>query len=410
MLLENYRRAPVTFVAGDGCDLIDENGQRYLDCIGGIAVCALGHAHPAIAAAVAVQAAKLVHVSNLFGHEPAATLASELAKRSGLDRVFFCNSGTEANEAAIKLARKFAHRCGQPERKTIVSCEGGFHGRTMGALAATANQAYHEGFDPLPGGFRTTPFNDVAALEAAIDDHTAGFIVEPVQGENGVLPARPEFLQAAREICTRRGALLIFDEVQCGTGRIGPLFAFQHFGVKPDVVTLAKALANGLPIGAMLVRETFASGLQPGDHGSTFGGSPVPCAAALEHLRVREETKLEAHVHAMSEHLFAGLQTLAQRHPLVYGEPRGLGLLAGIPVLEPYEAGALVEQLRRDSRVLVNKAGANTIRLAPPLIINEPQVDRVLAALDVAAASLVESSHVPHSAPLGFEPSTALQS
>jgi acetylornithine/N-succinyldiaminopimelate aminotransferase len=396
MLLENYNRAPVTFVAGEGCDLIDESGERYLDCIGGIAVCALGHAHPAITAAIAQQAAKLVHVSNLFGHEPAATLARELAKRSGFERVFFCNSGTEANEAAIKLARKFAHRSGQPNRKTIVSCEGGFHGRTMGALAATANKAYHDGFDPLPGGFTTIPFNDVAALDASLDEHVAAFIVEPVQGENGVLPATQEFLQAARELCTRRGVLLIFDEVQCGMGRTGPLFAYQHFGVQPDVVTVAKALANGLPIGAMLVRETFAGGLKPGDHGSTFGGSPVPCAAALAHLRVRDDMQLQAHAQAMSERLFAGLNELAQKYPNVYGAPRGLGLLAGIPVQAPHDAAGVAQHARQVSHVLVNKAGGNTIRLAPPLVIAAAEIDRAVQALDAAAAALIQSSHDPH--------------
>lgn len=407
MLLENYTRAPLTFVAGEGCELIDERGDRYLDCIGGIAVCALGHAHPAIAAAVAGQAGKLVHASNLFGHEPAATLAKELARRSGFDRVFFCNSGTEANEAAIKLARKFAHRGGQPERKTILSCEGGFHGRTMGALAATANRAYHDGFDPLPGGFRTTPFNDIAALEATLDEHVAAFIVEPVQGESGVLPATQAFLEAARQLCSERGALLIFDEVQCGMGRTGSLFAFEHFGVQPDVVTLAKALANGLPIGAMLVREAYAPGLQPGDHGSTFGGSPVPCAAALAHLRVRDEGGLEAHVGVVSKALFEGLTGLAARYPEMYGRPRGLGLLAGVPVNAPHDATSIVEHARYSSHVLLNKAGGNTIRLAPPLIITQPQIDRVLQALDAAAASLVESSHA-HDAADRLRPSTAL--
>ena len=409
MLLENYSRAPVTFVAGNGCDLIDERGERYLDCIGGIAVCALGHAHPAITSAIAEQAGKLVHVSNLFGHQPCVELAGELTGRSGFERVFFCNSGTEANEAAIKLARKFAHRSGQPHRKTIVSCAGGFHGRTMGALAATANTAYHEGFDPLPGGFRTVAFNDVHALSQAIDAGVAAFIVEPVQGENGVLPATQEFLQAARDLCSKHGALLIFDEVQCGMGRTGPLFAFEHFGTRPDVVTLAKALANGLPIGAMLVREAFASGLQPGDHGSTFGGSPVPCAAALAHLRVRDATGLQAHVGTVSPLLFDGLRALAQRHPRAYGEPRGLGLLAGLPVVAPFDAASIVERARENSHVLVNKAGGNTIRLAPPLIITTAEIARALEALDAAAAALVESSHVAH-VPAAAGPSTALHS
>ncbi len=387
-LLQNYKRAPVTFVSGKGCELYDDRGQAYLDMIGGIATCALGHAHAAIAEAVAEQAQKLVHCSNLFGHEPASTLAEELARRSGFDRVFFCNSGTEANEAAIKLARKFAHRNGEPNRKTIVSCTGGFHGRTMGALAATANAAYHEGFEPLPGGFRTTPFNDVFSLKQAMSADVAALIVEPVQGENGVICAEPEFLEAARDLCTKQGALLIFDEVQCGMGRLGPLFAFQRYDIEPDVVTLAKALANGLPIGAMLVREQFAAGLQPGDHGSTFGGSPVPCAAALAHLRVRDELQLEEYVEKMWARLFAGLHDLAEKYPLVYGQPRGVGLLAGVPVRHPYDAAAIVEYSRTQCNVLFNKAGNNTIRLAPPLIVTAEEIDRAVGALDAAAANL----------------------
>ena len=387
-LLVNYRRAPVTFIAGKGCELFDDAGNAYLDMIGGIATCALGHAHPAIAQAVAEQAQKLVHCSNLFGHEPAATLSSELARRSGFDRVFFCNSGTEANEAAIKLARKYAFRRGETNRTTIVSCTGGFHGRTMGALAATANAAYHEGFGPLPGGFRVTPFNDVHTLEQLMDANVAAVILEPIQGENGVICADRAFLEAARELCTRHGALLIFDEVQCGMGRLGPLFAFQRYGVEPDVVTLAKALANGLPIGAMLVREQFASGLQPGDHGSTFGGSPIPCAAALAHLRVRDELRLEEHVEKMWGRLFTGLLRLAEQFPLVYGEPRGVGLLAGLPVRRPYDAGDVVEYARVHSNVLFNKAGNNTIRLAPPLIVEPAEIDRAVSALQTAAATL----------------------
>lgn len=387
-LLQNYRRAPVTFVSGSGCELYDAEGNAYLDMIGGIASCALGHSHPAIAQAVALQAQTLMHCSNLFGHEPASLLAAELAQRSGLDRVFFCNSGTEANEAAIKLARKYAFRKGETQRTTILSCTGGFHGRTMGALAATANPAYHEGFAPLPGGFAATPFNDVRALQDAIDERVAAFIVEPVQGENGVICADPAFLQAARELCSTYGALLIFDEVQTGMGRTGPLFAFQHYGIQPDVVTVAKALANGLPIGAMLLREAFANGLQPGDHGSTFGGSPVPCAAALAHLRIRDELDLEKHVTGVSRHLFAGLLKLASRYPDVYGEPRGIGLLAGLPVHPAHDAAQIVDGARMHSRVLVNKAGHNTIRLAPPLIATPEEIDRTFEALARAALPL----------------------
>lgn len=384
-LLANYQCAPLTIVSGSGCELADADGVRYLDMIGGIAACALGHAHPAIADAVCDQARTLMHCSNLYRHEPAATLATQLARRSGLDRVFFCNSGTEANEAAIKLARKFAYRSGDLVRQTIVSCTGGFHGRTLGALAATPNAHYHEGFQPLPAGFRSTPFNDEAALMGALDETVAAFIVEPVQGESGVLCAEPAFLQRARELCSERDILLVFDEVQCGMGRIGPLFAFQYYGIEPDVVTLAKALANGLPIGAMLVRERYSAALQPGDHGSTFGGSPIPCSAALAHLRVRDEGNLEAHVNEMSARLFAALRDLAAAFPNIYGEPRGMGLLAGLPVRPPYAATAIVDRMREKSRVLVNKAGANTVRLAPPLIVTAAEIARTANALGAAA-------------------------
>ena len=386
-LLQNYAAAPVTFVRGEGCELIDAEGTRYLDLIGGIAVCALGHAHPEIAEAVAEQARTLVHASNLFGHVPAAMLAAELATRSGLQRAFFCNSGTEANEAAIKLARKVAHRKGEPGRKTILSCSGSFHGRTLGALAATANAAYHEGFDPLPLGFAVTPFNDLAALERALDSRVAALMVEPVQGESGVNCATVEFLAEARRLCTERGALLVFDEIQCGMGRIGPTFAFQHFGVVPDLLTMAKALANGLPIGAMLVAEKYADGLRPGDHGSTFGGSPVPCAAALAHLRIRDRIGLEAHVREMGALLRTGLQRLGDRHPDIFERPRGLGLLLGLPVRAPYDAAAIVEAARA-RRVLLNKAGNNTLRFAPPLIIEAAQIQRALDGVESAAFAI----------------------
>jgi predicted acetylornithine/succinylornithine family transaminase len=382
-LLPTYNRAPVTIVAGEGCELIDDAGRRYLDFLAGIAVCALGHAHPAIAEAVATQARTLVHVSNLYHHEPAGTLARELVARSGLQGAFFCNSGTEANEAAIKLARKWAYRRGETERTTILACTGSFHGRTLGSLAATSNAAYKEGFGPLPEGFAFTPFNDVAALDAALTDRVAAFIVEPVQGESGVHAADVAFLQAARRLCDERGALLVFDEIQCGMGRLGSLFAFQSFGVTPDVVTLAKALANGLPIGVLLAGERAAGGLQPGDHGSTFGGSPVPCAAALAHLRVRDELDLDANVRERSQQLFSLLHGLAARRPDVFGEPRGKGLLIGLPVRAPFEAGTLMAAAR-DAGLMVGTAGGNTLRMAPPLIVTDSDVARAVECLERA--------------------------
>jgi len=373
-LLQNYRRAPVNIVRGEGCELFDDRGTRYLDFVAGIAVCALGHAHPRITEAIAKQAATLVQASNLYNHEPAGTLANELARRSGLERVFFCNSGAEANEAAIKLARKLAFRKGEMGRRTILACRGSFHGRTFGALAATDNPKYQEGFEPLPGGFAFTPFNDVAALDAAIDESVAAFLLEPIQGESGIHAADVTFLQEARRLCTERGALLVFDEIQCGMGRLGTLFAFDYFGVRPDVVTIAKSLANGLPIGAVLIDGAAASGLQPGDHGTTFGGSPVPCAAGLEHLRIRDEIKLDEHVREVGLLLRAGLESLAAEFPQTFGTPRGAGLILGLPVREPYDAKSIVDAARIEQKFFINAAGANTIRLVPPLIVSREQI------------------------------------
>jgi len=391
-LLQNYRRTPINIVRGEGCELFDDRGNRYLDFVGGIAVCALGHAHPAIAKAIAAQAATLVQASNLYHHEPAGMLATELARRSGFGRIFFCNSGGEANEAAIKLARKLAFRRGETERRTILACRGSFHGRSLATLAATDNPKYQEGFGPLPGGFAFTPFNDSAALEKTLDTSVAAFIVEPVQGESGVHPAEPEFLAAARQLCSERGALLIFDEIQCGMGRLGTLFAFETFGVRPDVVTIAKALSNGLPIGAMLLEERAAAGLQAGDHGTTFGGSPVPCAAGLAHLLLRDQLNLDAHVKNVGPLLWGGLVSLAADFPQAFGPPRGRGLMLGLPVREPFEAKSFMDAARIEKRLLINAAGNNTIRIIPPLIVSAEQIEDGLRRLRAATQSVLAAT------------------
>ncbi len=385
-LLKNYGRAPITIVRGEGVYLIDDRGGRYLDLVAGIAVCALGHAHPAIVGAVAAQASTLVHCSNLYYHEPAGELANRLAALSEFERVFFCNSGAEANEAAIKLARKRAFRNGEPNRTKILACENSFHGRTMGALAATDNPKYHEGFEPLPRGFAFTPFNCISSLEALIDENTAGFIVEPVQGESGVSPATREFLHAARRLCDERGVTLIFDEVQCGVGRLGSLFAFQHYGVKPDVVTLAKALANGLPIGAILIDKHVESALQPGDHGTTYGGSPVPCAAALAHLNLRERMDLDGHVRDVGGYLMDELRAIANEWPERFEQPRGIGLMLGLPVRAPHTTKPIVDACL-ERHLLANGAGRNTLRFVPPLIITREEIREAMGRLREAIAA-----------------------
>ena len=387
-VMANYGRLEVNIVRGDGCRLYDESGNAYLDLVAGIAVCALGHAHPRIARAIAEQAATLVHVSNLVHHEPAGTLADRLAELSGFDAVFFCNSGTEANEAAIKLARKHAWRRGEKNRNVVLAARGSFHGRTMGALAATDNPAYHEGFEPLPRGFEHVPYNDVAALEAAIGETTAAFLVEPVQGESGVVPATQEYLDTARRMCDEHGALLIFDEVQCGMGRLGTLFAFQQYGVRPDAFTLAKSLANGLPIGALVVRGEAASSLKPGDHGTTFGGSPVPAAAALEHLAIRDVVDLDQHVTTVGALLRAELTAVATELPAVFEAPRGGGLMLGLPVREPHVAKEFVAR-GLDHGVLLNAAGRNTLRFVPPLVISADEVRDAAQRLRATIAAVL---------------------
>jgi acetylornithine/N-succinyldiaminopimelate aminotransferase len=387
-LMANYGRLEINIVRGEGCWLYDESGNAYLDLVAGIAVCALGHAHPRIARAVAEQAATLVHVSNLVHHEPAGTLADRLAELSGFDAVFFCNSGAEANEAAIKLARKHAWRRGEKDRTVILAAKGSFHGRTLGALAATDNPAYHEGFEPLPLGFEHVPFNDVAALDAAIGDTTACFLVEPIQGESGVHPATQEYLETARRLCDERGALLIFDEVQCGMGRLGRLFAHQLFGVTPDAFTLAKSLANGLPIGTLIVRGDAATSLKPGDHGTTFGGSPVPAAAALEHLAIRDVVDMDGHVATVGALLRDELVAIAAERPEVFDEPRGLGLMLGLPVRDGYAAADFVKR-GLDHGLFINAAGNNTLRFVPPLIISADEVrDAAVRLRTVIAATL----------------------
>lgn len=377
VLMSNYRRAPVAFARGEGIRLYDLEGRVYLDFVAGIAVSVLGHSHPRLVAAIQAQAARLIHVSNLYLIPEQARLAQWLTSRSGLDRALFGNSGAEANEAAIKLVRRFAHarRSGRFE---IVVAEGAFHGRTLGALAATPVAKYQEGFSPLPEGFRAVPFNHPTALADAVTDRTCAILLEPVQGESGVHPATEEFLAAARRLCDAHGLLLIFDEVQTGIGRTGTMFAFQAYGVRPDILTLAKGLGGGVPIGAVLAREEVAEVFQPGTHGSTFGGNPLACAAALAVVETVEEEDLAGRAAVLGRILQDGLLDLGRRTGAITAV-RGRGLLVAADL--DREAAPIVDGCR-DRGLLVNAVQERTLRFAPPLIVTETDVREALGILE----------------------------
>jgi acetylornithine aminotransferase len=369
-LMDNYGTPSLALVRGEGATVWDADGNSYLDLYAGIAVTALGHAHPAVTAAVTAQISTLAHVSNMFATVPAVTLAERLLALSGRDgRVYLCNSGAEANEAAFKLSRRTG-------RTHIVAAQGGFHGRTMGALALTGQPAKREPFLPLPAEVTHVPYGDTAALAGAVTGETAMVILEPILGEAGVIPAPPGYLAAAREITTAHGALLALDEIQTGTGRTGTWFAHQADGVTPDVVTLAKGLGGGLPLGACLAFGPAADLFQPGQHASTFGGNPIACAAALAVLDVIQSEGLLERAKQLGERLATGIAALD--HPAV-AEVRGAGLLLGVVLAGPYSGQ--VEAAARQAGYLVNAVTPGVIRLAPPLVLTDAQADAFLAAL-----------------------------
>ncbi|MEV8436882.1 acetylornithine transaminase [Actinosynnema sp. NPDC051121] len=371
-MMNNYGTPGLTLVRGEGAHVWDADGNRYLDLLTGIAVNALGHAHPAIVAAVTEQIGKLTHTSNLYINEPALALAERLLDLSGVDgdgRVLFCNSGAEANEAAFKLSRRTG-------RTKVVATDGGFHGRTMGALALTGQPAKRTPFEPLVPGVVHVPFGDVAALEAAIDDETAAFVVEPIQGENGVVVPPEGYLQAARRITAEHGALLVLDEVQTGVGRLGTWFAFHQAGVVPDVFTLAKGLGGGLPLGACIAVGPAKDLFEPGQHGTTFGGNPVCCAAALAVLDTIAADGLLEHTAAVGKEIATGVEALD--HPLISGV-RGAGLLLGITLREAVSAKAAAAA--QQAGYLINPIQPDVIRLAPPLVLEEADAHRLVADL-----------------------------
>jgi acetylornithine aminotransferase/acetylornithine/N-succinyldiaminopimelate aminotransferase len=385
LFLNTYNRYPVAMVEGRGCLLRDADGREYLDFLAGIAVCGLGHCHPGVTAAICAQAGKLLHVSNLYHTAPQTALAELLVNNSFADRIFLCNSGAEANEAAIKLARKH----GGADRYEIISLEGSFHGRTLATVAATGQPKFHQGFEPMPAGFVHAPFNDLGGLEKLISAKTCAILCEPLQGEGGVRPLPKEYLAAIRRLCDQHHLLLIFDEVQVGMGRTGSLFAYEQFGVIPDIMTLAKALANGLPIGAMLTSEAVAASFEPGSHASTFGGNPVACAAAV----VVAETMLAAgfldEVKAKGDYLAARLTEIARRHPRIAAGVRGMGLIQGLILTPAYVAqGPAIVTSLFEAGILANFAGNIALRFLPPLVVSRAEIDRLALALEKIMATL----------------------
>ncbi len=381
-LLQNYKQPPLILARGEGSYVWDLDGRRYLDCIAGIATCALGHCHPAVTAAAKKQLDTLWHTSNVFYSEPSIALAARLTKASGLPgaRAFFCNSGAEANEALIKAARRYQHEIkGDKARSEIITFEGGFHGRTLATVTATAQPKYHAGFEPLPAGFRYARVGDLDSVKQHLGPTTAAILVEPIQGEGGVRPMPPGFLKALRTLCDEHGALLMIDEVQTGLGRTGKVFGFQHHDVVPDAISLAKALGNGLPIGAMVCNGEVAKALTPGTHGSTFGGNLVACAAAVATWDLATSDAQLADTAAKGEFFKTQALELKARKPERIKDVRGQGLLWGLE-LDSDAAGALAKC--RDNGLLLNLAGEKTLRFAPSFLITREQLTEALAIVE----------------------------
>ena len=377
-MFKTYRRSPVTLVKGDGCRVWDENGKEYLDFIGGIAVCSLGHSSPVVSKALCEQSKRLVHVSNLFYTQPQTELAQILVENSFADRVFFCNSGAEANEAAIKLARHYSKERLGPERRSIITMENSFHGRTMATLSATGQEKIRKGFDPLLEGFRFVPFNDLGDLKSAVDGSVCAVMLEPIQGEGGVVLPDPDYLKGVREICTEHGILLILDEVQVGMGRTGRLFAHQHFGITPDIMTLAKALGNGLPIGAMLAGEELTDSFGPGTHATTFGGTPLITAGALAVVKSLLNDGWIENAGEMGDYLKDKLTALQKNHSIIK-DVRGLGLIVGLQLDREV---ADIAKTCMERGFLINCVQERVLRFVPPLIIGKEEIDRLVDCLD----------------------------
>jgi len=379
VIMKTYGRYPIVPVRGEGCRLWDADGKVYLDFLAGVAVNNLGHCHPRVVAALQRQAAELIHCSNYYHIPQQIELAEILCAHSFADRAFFCNSGAEANEAAIKLARKYSREThGDPGRYGIITAADSFHGRTMATVSATGQEKVQRFFDPLLHGFTHVPFDDLDALERAITPSTCAVMLEPIQGEGGVNIPSPGYLQGVRELCDRHGLLLILDEVQVGIGRTGKLFAHEHFGVTPDIMTLAKALAGGAPIGVMLAREEIARAFTPGTHGSTFGGNPLVCAAGIAALRTILEEGILSHAEEMGEYLLGELEGVAKKFPRLVTGVRGIGLMVGMSLAVP---GAPVVTRGHEKGVLLNVTHDTVLRFVPPLIVTKGEVNEMIGIL-----------------------------
>lgn len=374
-LMTTYARLPVTFAKGEGAWLWDSNGKKYLDSVAGVAVCGLGHAHPQVAEALCRQAKTLVHTSNLYGIANQQALGERLVRAAGMDRVFFSNSGAEANEAAIKLARLYGHQKGI-DTPLIIVAEGSFHGRTLATLSATGNRKVQAGFEPLVTGFVRVPYNDIEAIRTVAKNSVgvAAILVEPLQGEGGVQVPTEGYLRDIRELCDQHGWLMMLDEIQTGMGRTGEMFAFQHEGIKPDVMTLAKGLGNGVPIGACLARGAAAELFKPGNHGSTFGGNPLACAAGLAVLDVLEQNDLPTRAENLGTRMLLGLAEALNGNPHVV-DVRGKGLMIGIELDRP--CGELVKRALEQG-LLINVTAERVVRLLPPLILSDAEADQIV--------------------------------
>lgn len=376
-LLQTYNRYPVAFERGKGVFLFDVEGKKYLDFLSGLGVNALGHSHPRIVKTIREQAAKLLHISNLYYHEYQGLLAEKLAKLSGLDRVFFSNSGTEAIEGSIKLARLAGHRVGGAAKSRLIGLQGSYHGRTFGALSLTGQEKHRKGFEPLLEDVTFVPRNDIEALRAAFNDQTCAIVLEPIFGEGGIYECSTEFLQECRALADRHQAALIFDEIQCGMGRVGTLFAFQSFGVTPDIVAVAKPIAAGLPLGAFISKEQFASAIAPGQHGTTFGGGPLACRVALEYLAIVEEENLLAKVAKVGGYLNQQLQELARTYA-VGKEVRGRGFIQGLDLEIPSRP---IVEAALEQGILINSTQDTVVRFLPPFLLQEQHVDKGIRVL-----------------------------